>query len=302
MRAAVVSEVGEPPRPGEFPDPSAGEGQALVEVTAASLNPIEIRVAAGRHPQRPRPPYVPGAEGVGRLDGRRVRFETALPGFGAHGALAELAAADEESLFELPDGVDDATAAAIGTVGITALLALDRAALRKGETVLVLAATGAVGQMAVQLARVRGAGRVVAAGRNADRLRRVAELGADATVELGSGELGEADVIVDPLWGEPAVAALNAAAVGARLVNVGQAAGGDTPPPLAALRNKQAAILGLSSGWAQPGAKRDAYRRVLDHVLAGDVVMDHDIVPLDQVADAWRRQAASPGRKLVITP
>src|SRR3954447_14304831 len=103
MRAAVVTEIGAPPRAGEFPDPSAGHGQVVVKVTAASLNPVEIRVAAGRHPQRAHPPYVPGAEGIGTLDGRRVRFETALPGFGANGALAEFAAADAESLFDLPD-------------------------------------------------------------------------------------------------------------------------------------------------------------------------------------------------------
>ena len=95
-----------------------------------------------------------------------MRFEAAaLPGFGEDGVLAELASVPEDALIELPDEVDDTLAAAIGTVGITALAALERAGLADGDRVLVLGATGAVGQMAVQLAKLTGAGRVVAAGR-----------------------------------------------------------------------------------------------------------------------------------------
>ena len=148
MHAALVGELGSPPRAGELEAPAQGEGQALVEVAAAPLNPIEIRVASGSFARRAQPPYVPGLEGAGRvveserlLKGTRVRFEpAALPGFGSHGTLAELAAVEEESLVELPDAVDDAHAAALGVVGITAALALDRAGLQGGERVLVLGA------------------------------------------------------------------------------------------------------------------------------------------------------------------
>jgi NADPH2:quinone reductase len=317
MRAAVVSEVGSPPAPGDVAEAVCENEQALVAVSAAPLNPVEIRVAAGRHPRPPEPPYVPGMEGVGTViessrlaPGTRVRFEGNLPGWGWQGTLAERAAVPEESLVELPGEADDDLAAAVGVVAITALLALERAALSGGERVLVLGATGAVGQMAVQLAQHMGAGRVVAAGRNAEGLARARELGADETVVLGdTGDLtaaleeaagGKLDVTVDPLWGEPAMAALRAIAVEGRLVNVGQSAGTDVRIPLEIIRNNQGAVHAISSGWTPLGRKVEAYRRVLEHALAGRLTVDREVVPLDQVANAWERQDASPGKKLVI--
>ena len=317
MRAAVVEAVGSPPRPAEVDDPVRDEGSALVDVAAAPLNPVEIRVAAGRHPRRAEPPYVPGTEGAGTVvesarlaPGTRVRFESAaLPGFGAQGTLAERAAVPEESLVELHDDVEDDLAAALGVVGITAMLALERAAPARGERVLVLGATGAVGQMAVQLAKLMGAGRVVGAGRSAERLERVRELGADEVVQLGEGDLTEAfegaaggqlDIVIDPLWGAPAMAALRAIATEGRLVNVGQSAGTNVRLPLEIVRNRQGAIHAISSGWMDPEPKAAAYRRLSEHVAAGRLSVDRDVVPLDDVTSAWERQEASPGRKLVI--
>ena len=317
MRAAVVEEVGSPPGAGEVEEPIRQEGSALVAVAAAALNLVEIRVAAGRHARRAEPPYVPGLEGAGtviesgRLDaGTRVRFEsTALPGFGARGTLAERAAVPEESLAQLPDDVEFDVAAAVGVVGITALLALERAAPLEGARVLVLGATGAVGQMAVQLAKAIGAARVIGAGRNPDRLERVRELGADDVVELADGELpaaferaagGALDVVIDSLWGEPAMAALAAIATEGRLVNVGQSAGTEVRIPLEAVRNRQGAIHAISSGWTPLERKVAAYGRVLEHLRAGRLEVDRELVPLDDVATAWKRQEASPGRKLVV--
>jgi NADPH2:quinone reductase len=316
MLAAVVEQIGRPPRPGEVDAPRRGADEALVAVHAASLNPIEVRIAAGRFARPAQPPYVPGLEGAGTVveadahePGRRVRVEGRLPGFGASGTLAQLVAVPEAALVELPDGVDDATAAALGTVGITAELALDRARLAEGESVLVLGATGAVGQMAVQLARLHGAGRVVAAGRSAERLARARELGADAAVELAESTAEEAlrdaaggpiDVVIDVLWGRPAMAALGALATEGRLVNVGESAGTDVQVALGPLRNKQGAILTLSSGWSPLEVKLRAYRKVLDHVANGRVTVDHERVPLAEIESAWERQAGSPGKKLVI--
>ena len=316
MRAAVVSALGSPPGPADAPAPARRPGEALVAVSKAPLNPIEIRVAAGRFARRAEPPYVPGLEGVGTVveaDGRpaggRVRFEGALPGFGAGGALAELVAVSEDALVDLPEEADDALAAALGTVGITAWLALDRASLRRGERVLVLGATGAVGQVAVQLARLLGAGRVVAAGRDPERLARAGELGAEEVVDLSQPDLasafheaagGDIDVVIDPLWGEPGMSALAALGTGGRLVNVGEAAGTDVHVPLAGLRNKQGAILTLSSGWTPIPEKLAAYRAVLEHALAGRLEVDREVAALADVAEAWERQAGSPGRKIVI--
>ena len=317
MRAAVVQAVGSTPAAAEVDEPVRDDGTALVAVAAAPLNPVEIRVAAGRHPRRPQPPYVPGLEGAGTViesdryaPGTRVRFESpALPGFGARGTLVERAAVPEESLAELPDDVDDDAAASVGVVGITALLALERAAPIDGARVLVLGATGAVGQMAVQLARAMSAARVVGTGRRAERLERARELGADEVVELGGENPaeaferaagGELDVVVDALWGEPAMAALTAIATEGRLVNVGQSAGADVRIPLESVRNRQGAIHAISSGWTELDRKAAAYGRLLEHLRAGRLVVDREVVPLDEVGAAWERQDASPGRKLVI--
>ncbi len=127
MRAALVEAVGSPPVAADWDEPPREDGTALVAVEAAPLNPVEIRVAAGRHARRPEPPYVPGLEGAGTVvesarlpAGTRVRFEgAALPGFGAQGTLAGRAVVPEESIVELPDEVEADFAAALGVVGIT---------------------------------------------------------------------------------------------------------------------------------------------------------------------------------------
>jgi NADPH:quinone reductase len=318
MRAAVVEAVGSPPVVGDVDEPELYAGSALVAVDAVPLNPVEIRVAAGRHAREAQPPYVPGVEGVGRVvessripPGRRVRFESAaLPGFGGNGTLAERAAVPEVSLAVLPDEAPDDLAAALGVVGITALLAIERAAPTGGERVLVLGATGAVGQAAVQLAKLLGAGRVVGAGRNAERLQHILDLGADAVVELGTGALsaafeeaagGPLDIVIDALWGEPAMAALRAIATEGRLVNVGQSAGADVRIPIEQVRNRQAAIHAISSGWTPLERKASLYDRLLDYSLAGHLTVDREVVPLADVGAAWQRQDASPGRKLVVS-
>jgi NADPH2:quinone reductase len=154
-----------------------------------------------------------------------------------------------------------------------------------------------------------GAARVVGAGRSTERLERVRELGADEVVELADSDLpraleraaaGQVDVVIDVLWGEPAMAALAVLATEGRLVNVGQPAGTDVRIPLETVRNRQGAIHAISSGWTELARKAAAYERVLEHVRAGALVLDRELVPLAEVGAAWARQEASPGRKLVV--
>ena len=234
MRAAILREYDATPELGEFDAPVEGDGGVAADVLAAGLNPVDLRKAAGAFPLAPKPPLpsVAGWEGVARLsDGRRVYFDGPIP---PHGALAERTLLDPDTLFDVPDGVDDGVAVALGIAGLAGWLALEWSAkLREGETVLVLGASGTVGQVAVQAARLLGAGRILAAGRSRAGLDRAAELGADATVELG-GDLEAAlreaapdglDVVVDPLWAEPAVVAMKACNRFARHVALGQSAG-----------------------------------------------------------------------------
>jgi NADPH:quinone reductase-like Zn-dependent oxidoreductase len=318
MRAAVVQEIGGVPEVGELPDPTPSNAEALVQVRAAALNPIDIAIASGRfYAGPPHVPYAPGREGVGIVlesravpSGTRVRFERDT-GYGANGSLAERIAVDEAALVPLPDEAEDSVAAALGIAGLAAWLALEKAELQRGETVLVLGATGAVGQVAVQGAKLLGARTVVAAARNADALERTRQLGADAVVPLGDGDLAEAftsaagaeiDAVIDPLWGKPAVEALASLRVGGRLVHLGTSAALEAHVPSAPLRGKNVRIIGHSNLTTPHETKTRAYRDLLDHVTAGRIHVDVDVFPLERVADAWREQAASPHRKIVVRP
>jgi NADPH:quinone reductase-like Zn-dependent oxidoreductase len=314
VRAAVIEAMEQPPAVrGNVDDPRPGPGQVLIAVDAAALNPVELHIWHGTFRDgEPRLPYVPGVEGVGRVveggsraPGTRVRFEVVglHPGYGTDGALAELAVAPEDAVTPLPDDVPDGLAAALGATGMTALRALETAAAGPGDTVLVLGATGMVGRCAVQLARAAGAERVIAAGRSAAGLERARELGADATVAIDDGFedalAGAApDVIVDALWGAPALAALAAAAVDVRHVNIGRAAGDPLSLPHPLILRKRATLRGLSTAMDSPAERAAAYARVLEHARGGRLTMDVDTFPLEDIAAAWER-LPSAGRKLV---
>jgi NADPH:quinone reductase-like Zn-dependent oxidoreductase len=312
VKAAILREHGALPEYGDFPDPPAPEpGQVVVEVAAAALHHLDVHKATGTFYTGPPPlPSVVGTDGVGRLaDGRRVYFdETIAP----YGSMGEQALAADSALYEITEDVDDAVAAALGNTGLGAWMALEwRAGLQPGETVLVLGATGAFGATAVQAARLLGAGRVVAAARAGDRL---GELGADAVVELDAphDDLAEAfkeaaggavDVTIDTLWGEPALAAINAAGRHARHIQVGQLAGLDLPLPAPAIRSVSLDVRGFSIAHPDPEAKREAHRRLLRHAARGELTVELDRIALSDVASAWERQRlASGGPKLVLVP
>jgi NADPH2:quinone reductase len=317
MRAAVIERYGEPPVVKEFRDPSRSDSKALIEVAAAPLNPVDLSKASGRFYATPPPvPYVPGQEGVGRIlegsrlrPGTRVYFETQ----GGDGSLAERTVVDESMTVEVPDGVPAALAASLGIPGLAAWIALEwRAELRKGETVLVLGASGALGMMAIQAAKLLGAGRVVAAARSQEGLARARELGADATVnltetanladEIKRAAEGSLQVIIDPLWGAPAVAASQAASPRARLVQLGQSAGAEATLASSVVRGKMLNILGHTNFGVDWELKAKAYRRMLGYALDGRLTMDYETLKLEDTPAAWKRQAASPHRRLVISP
>jgi NADPH:quinone reductase-like Zn-dependent oxidoreductase len=204
-------------------------------------------------------------------------------------------------------------AAALGNSGLAAWTALEwRARLEKGETVLVLGATGAMGNVAVQAANLLGAGRVVAAAPGGDRLERMRSRGADALVDLDTtGDIAEAlkeatdggaDVIVDPLWGGPAVAAMGAAALGARHVQIGHIASPSADVPALTVRSATLNLLGFVLFHVPFEVRRDAYRRLTEHAARGDIQVDVERVPLEDVENAWRRQQEGPGAKLVVVP
>ena len=313
MRAAVVSEIGRPPELGERPEPAAAGDEVVLDVLAAPLNPIDIAVGAGRfYGGHPPLPYIPGCEAVGRVDGRVVWAYGGGIGLNRNGALAERVAVPAEILVDVPEGADPALAAALGIAGLAGWMPVaSRAPVEAGETVLVLGATGTAGRIAVQAARMFGAGRVVAAGRDPDGLARAEELGADVSVRIDAvydlaAALRDAcggegpSLVVDPLWGEPAAAAVEAAAPNARIVHMGQSAGPTATFTSAAVRGKQLSILGYSNFGVPRDELGRQYRALVERVLAGEIEVDVERVRLDDIADAWRRQAEGAGSKLVV--
>jgi NADPH:quinone reductase-like Zn-dependent oxidoreductase len=314
MRAAVLHDYGVP-APEEFEEPAAavaaGAEGSVVDVLAAGLNPVDVAICAGRfYAGRPPLPSVAGREGVALLGGRRVYFDGPVPPFGS---MAERALIDPRSTYEVPEGIDDGVAVALGISGLAAWLALTwRAKLQPGEHVLVLGASGVLGQIAVQAAKLLGAARVVAAARSAEGLRLCLELGADAAVELdGSQALpaalaeaaeGRIDVVIDPLFGEPFVAGVNAASFGARIVQLGASAGAEAQVPSAAIRGKMLVIMGHTNFAAPPEVKREGYRRMSEAAAAGQLRVATERFELERVAEAWAHLAASSHRKIVLVP
>jgi NADPH:quinone reductase-like Zn-dependent oxidoreductase len=307
VRAAILHSVGADPEVGEFDDPVPGDGHVVLDVALAGVNPIDIRLASGQL-GRPRVPSVVGLESVGTLeDGSRVYCGTSVPPFGSW---AQRTLIDPARAFSVPDAVDDELALALGISGVAAWLPLEHhAKLRPDESVLVLGATGTVGRIAVQAANLLGAGRVVAAARDAAALAEVEQLGADATVVLGTGDDADAlrqaadggfDVVIDPLYGPPFEAALGATRLGARLVTVGESAG---PQALVAFRALQGRThIAHGNGHLAFELVRDAYAKLSELAAAGRIAVAIERFSLDDAAEAWRAQARSPHRKLVVEP
>jgi NADPH:quinone reductase len=311
VRAAVISELGRPPELADRPEPS---GEAIYEVSAVSLNPIDVNVGAGRYfGGHPELPYVPGCEGVGRAsDGTRVYLFSGGLGLSREGLLAERVAAPVDLGVPLPDAVSDEIAASCGIAGMAGWMPVAwRAPVRKEDRVLVLGATGTVGLVATQAAKLLGAKRIVAVGRNRERLKRAAELGADATVSLEEDDLVAAfkeaaggngpTHIVDTLWGPPAVAAIQAAAPGWRLVQIGQSAGAEATLASAVIRGKMGELYGYTDFAVPRNEFREQYLRLVGHAAAGEVVFDIETCPLERVAEAWEQQANGPNAKIVVT-
>jgi NADPH2:quinone reductase len=308
MRAAILREYGTVPELADHPEPT---GPDVVEVLAAGMNPVDIRIATGTFPlERYDPPYVAGKEAVGRRrDGMLAYFEYAVKPFGAFAEKTQLAPGDG---YPLPEGLDPALAVCLGVSGLAAWLGLEwRGRLQRGETVLVLGASGVVGQIAVQAAQLLGAGRVVAAARSPEGLKRASALGADATVKLADDQaaaLKEAaggagyDVVLDPLWGPPAVAAIAAMAPFGRLVGLGQSAGAEATIPSGLVRSTPVDILGYTNYTAGEERKAAAFATMAGHAAAGRIQVEIDRYGLDDVPQVWERQQTSPNAKQVIEP
>ena len=312
MKAAVLVELGAPPRFSDFADPVAGPGQSVVNVAAAGVHHVDLAKASGSfYTGSPTVPSVMGSDGVGRTaDGRRVFFDTLVP---PYGSWAQRALVPDAELLEPAVGVSDVIAAALGNTGLAAWLALSWSAkLQRGESVLVLG-TGALGMIAVQAAKAQGAAYVIAADRDPGRLELARERGADVVVTIAPGaDLSAAfreaagehgvDVIIDPLWGDPAFAAMQAASHGARYVQLGNSAASTVELPAATIRSRALHLLGFAVFYVPLEPRREAYRSLTEHAAGGSIIVDTIQLPLSEVASAWEQQRRGAHGKLVLIP
>lgn len=308
MKAAVLHKFGEAPRYEDFPDPVPEDSEVLVHMKASALNRINKSRAAGSHYDSHRQlPVVVGIDGAGLLkDGTRVYCGGPRS---PYGTMSELTVVSR--YMPIPETVDDLSAAALPNTALSSWLPLEyRAKLQRGETVVILGATGASGMVAIQVAKYLGAAHVVAAGRNESVLKTLGDLGADSTISLAlpDKELAEAfsaasskhpfNVILDYVWGHPAEVLMSslirhdlmAEEDRIRMVSIGSLAGPDATIPSAVLRSAGLEIYGSGGGSASFQAIVETMPKLWSAAAAGKIKIDVMPVPLADVERIWEEK------------
>jgi NADPH2:quinone reductase len=280
VRAVQISEFGGPEvlQLVELPDPVPGDGLEVVDVTAAGVNYADTHATDNSYLQAQQLPQVPGSEVAGRAaDGRRV---VSLVGSGGY---AEKALAPAGLTFDVPDGVDDAAAVALLVQGLTAWHLLRSCArMAPGESVVVHAAAGGVGTLAVQLAKTWGAGRVIGVASSPDKQELAKSLGADVTVDAEAGDMNAAlreandgrkvDIVLEMVGGTTFDGSLRALAPFGRLIVFGMAS--RTPPTPVAPASLMVGSKTVMGFWlvdclGRPGMLAEPMAELLDMTASG---------------------------------
>jgi len=318
MNAAVVTSFAEPPHYQPFEAPAPSGEEVLADVLAAGLHPRVRSGAAGQHyTSTGTLPMIPGVDGVGRLpDGRLVYFAADDD---VLGTMADKALVDPRRSVELAAGADVAKVAAALNPAMSSWVALRRRVpMKPGQGVLILGATGNAGAMAVQVARRLGAGHVVGAGRDPERLRALLPAGADDVVRLTDDDdatgkalaaaAAEVDIVVDYLWGTPAQRAITALLTARSdrsraldWIQVGAVAGPSIELPSAALRSANFRLQGSGQGSVSPRGYLAELPALIGEISAGTIGVQPNVVPLADVERAWTT-AETPGERTVLVP
>ncbi len=282
MRAIQIEEFGGPEvlKLADLPTPEPGDGEVLIRVARAGMNYADTHQRTNDYLARYELPLVPGGEvaGVREDTGERV---VALTGLGGY---AEYAVAPEAVTFPIPDGVEDATALALIVQGLTAWhLYRTCAKVAEGESVVVHAAAGGVGSLAVQLGRPMGAGRVIATASTDDKRALALELGADAAIDADPDGMKErleeanggakVDVVFEMAGGEVFEQSLAALAPFGRLVTYGIASRQANEVSTGALMRKSRAVIGfwLMHALGRPAMIDDALADLFARVQRGEL-------------------------------
>lgn len=306
MRAAIVEALNTVPYVTDVPRHEDVPGTHRIKVLYAGLQPTDVLRVRGIY-KNPPFPHIVGGEGVGLLaDGRRVYFAHSVP---TSGAFCEETIVLHEEVWPIRDDADAAQVIALGLAGIGALIPLEEAQIRPGERVLILGATGPVGQIGCLVARQLGAGVIVGAARDGGRLAamrakglidEMVQLGAgddDAALREQAGELGY-NVVLDPLFGPPAEAAFRASAEGCRFMSIGTRAARTMTLTLTELRRRS--HIGVDTGIRPPAERQAAFGRLLAYAAEGGWAIDTRLFDLEDVSAAWDAQCGSPGAKIII--
>jgi NADPH:quinone reductase-like Zn-dependent oxidoreductase len=320
VHAAVVRQFDRPPRYEDFAPPvPSGQNDEVISVLASGLHPRVRSQANGSHyTSTDELPLIPGVDGVGRrADGSLVYFVLADT---AYGAMAEQTVIDARRSIPLPSGADPILLAAAMNPGMSSWVALQqRVSFTKGQSVLILGATGSAGQLAIQIAKHLGAGAVVAAGRGADRLAALRGLGADETLDLAAApeivarglatKAAEVDVVLDYLWGKPAESAIMPLLAGrqdrSRLISwvqIGAIAGATLNLPSAVLRQANIHFLGSGQGSANAAGILSILPQLAAEIDKGSFSIDAVVRPLVDVESIWNAPTAGPTARVVLTP
>ncbi|TCZ65479.1 NADPH:quinone oxidoreductase family protein [Roseicella aquatilis] len=310
MKAVLCREFGPPSALvlGETPAPKPGRGEVLIRVEAAAVNFPDTLIIQGKYQAKPPLPFPPGGEVAGRVEALGEGLDGPAPGtrvlaMTGHGGFAELAVAPAGNIVVLPDDIDAVPAAALSYAYGTVLHALqDRAALRPGETVLVLGAAGGAGMAAVQVAKLMGA-RVIAAASPAKHAA-CREAGADAVVDYTAEHWREelktlapdgVEVVFDAVGGPYAEPSLRSIAWGGRYLVVGFASGDIPRIPLNLTLLKGCAILGVFYGAhvkRDPEGNRALMARLFDWIRSGALK--------PAIAQAWPLERAPEALELLL--
>lgn len=323
MKAAVIFQGDKMPRfTDSFPEPVAGnEDQVVISVKAAAVKHLDKSRASGKHYSSAgdiRTAKVPGGDGVGLLpDGTRVYA------LGLTGMLAEKAVVEKSKMVMLPDGIDNVTAAALPNAVAGSAMALRfRAGMVGGETVLINGATGFTGKIAVQIAKLYGAGKVIVTGRNEHTLQSLLALGADQIISINEDKeyFGSQiskihhhtpiDIVIDYLWGDTAELILEALkGKGAfthptRFVSVGSLAGNKIQLSSEILRSVDLKLSGSGLGsWTKEEMQMlitEIIPQMFQLAAKDKLKVDTVSVELKHIEKIWDAESGG-GERLVVT-
>lgn len=306
---------------GDFPAPEAGPGEVVIDVVAAGVNYPDVLIVQGKYQTKPPLPFVPGSEASGRIAAvgegvERFAVGDRVIAFTGSGSFAAQVKVPATQVWPAPEGVDLAVAAGIAITYGTSYHALkDRAALKAGETLLVLGAGGGVGLTAVELGKQMGA-RVIAAASSPEKLALAKQQGADELINYSEEDLRErikaltdgkgVDVVYDPVGGSMTLTAVKSLAWGGRLLVIGFA-GGEIPSiPANLLLLKSASAVGVlwgNSVRADPVPHGANMRQLLDWLAAGALkpVIDRRFALRDAVAALAHLEGRQVKGKVLLT-